>query len=178
MKKLLHYINHNGGFVFPYVLLISAAVFLLITSAIQRYVNEMTITENTVEQLRAETLFQMSRNEIIKELKQADGTKLAGRINYTYPDGAVSVQYNRSIDAAAVHFSIVTASGTYQSFAQQLDIPLPEKPSKKEKRKKQNDPNRKEETDNAIQDDDSQNAKKEEDAKEGNENASEDQAVR
>lgn len=89
MKRLLHFTNREDGFVFPFVLFVAVIIFIIITSHIYVYHHDIHITNNHQEQLKMETLFQMSRVRVKEDLPVLD--QYPSHISYQFPYGDVTV---------------------------------------------------------------------------------------
>ena len=63
IQKRLDFMRQSEGFIFPYVLFIISILFLIITGSITSYQHDTSITDNMLEQVKIETLFQMSHTE-------------------------------------------------------------------------------------------------------------------
>ncbi|QGS68865.1 hypothetical protein CV093_11790 [Oceanobacillus sp. 143] len=56
----------------PYVLFIIAIVYIIVTTNIAMYRNDLQLTENQIEQVKIETLFQMQREQFKQEFRNMD----------------------------------------------------------------------------------------------------------
>ncbi|PAV29073.1 hypothetical protein CIL05_13950 [Virgibacillus profundi] len=90
MKKQLFSISNEQGFFLPYVLFIISLVFIIITTNINSYRNDIHITESHMEQLKIETLFQMGRTSLLEELKK-EQTPIE-KVTYIFPEGTVEIK--------------------------------------------------------------------------------------
>lgn len=83
--------NSDAGFFLPYVLLVTAIVFVFITATITMYASDGKITERHLEQVKIETLFQMARATFKEEneTKEMD----SGETNYIFPYGNVDITH-------------------------------------------------------------------------------------
>ncbi|MBY7143379.1 hypothetical protein KFZ56_10020 [Virgibacillus sp. NKC19-3] len=108
MKRQLFFMNnHAAGFFFPYVLFVTAIVFIFITATITMYANDGKITEKHMEQIKIETLFQMAH----AKFKEENETKEmgSGETYYTFPDGDVKITHTLSDeDRYEMYFKITT----------------------------------------------------------------------
>ena len=110
MKKLLFFIRDQHGFLLPYVLFMTALAFIVITVSIQMYRNEIEITDNQIEQLRVETLFQMGREQFIDDWE--NGRIEANPVVYSFPYGETKIHYMQLEDSLyQLHAVISTADG-------------------------------------------------------------------
>lgn len=83
---------NERAFYLPYVLIVSVITLAIITTTVIIYENEMKITNNLLEQLEIETLFQMARDKFIEDRMYNEETN--GQINYTFPNGTVHINYS------------------------------------------------------------------------------------
>ncbi len=74
----------------PLVLFVTALVFLIISTTVHRYQNNVIMTKNQIEQLKIETLVQMSREKIKQELIQ--NGEIENQMDISFPYGEVSVR--------------------------------------------------------------------------------------
>ncbi|SHF60805.1 competence type IV pilus minor pilin ComGG [Ornithinibacillus halophilus] len=92
MKKLYRIINDEKGYYLSYVMLITTILLLLITSTIGIYRNEIQITENTIEQIKLETLIQMGFASFKRDYIQLEIGE-ENNLQYEFPDGNVEIQF-------------------------------------------------------------------------------------
>lgn len=107
MKRQLSFMNNDAGFFFPYVLLVTAVVFIFITATITMYASDGKITEKHMEQVKIETLFQMAHSKFTEEneTKEID----SGESYYTFPYGNVEITYAPSDENRyELYFNITT----------------------------------------------------------------------
>lgn len=74
---------------FPFVLFITALLFLVINTNIQLFINERNVTKLQIEQVELETLFQAARVLFQEEISHA--IPLDKAKSYSLPDGEVRV---------------------------------------------------------------------------------------
>ena len=86
MRKRLSFMTNEKGFIFPYVLFVTALVFVGITAGTQLYRNELISTEVYLNQIKLETLFQMTKEKALVEQKHLG--PLYEKHNYTFPSGS------------------------------------------------------------------------------------------
>lgn len=91
MRKQLSFMTNTKGFFLPYVLFVTAFVFIIITANINIYTNDIQITHNHLDQLDIETLVQMGRTKFKEELSTIDSE--AGTKTYVFPNGNVEITY-------------------------------------------------------------------------------------
>ena len=89
MKKQLSIINSQDGFFLPYVLFIISLIFILTTSNIAIYRNDLQITAAQTEQIKIETLFQMGRTKFKANIDQYNAKN--NTASYSFPDGNVQI---------------------------------------------------------------------------------------
>jgi len=89
MKKLLFITNKESGFILPVVLFVASIVMMIIASHIYMYHHDIQITENQLQQVKVESLFQMSLTLVKQDLPAIE--KLPANISYSFPDGEVTV---------------------------------------------------------------------------------------
>lgn len=83
--------KNEKGFVLPYVLFITSLLFIIITTSISIYEQDIKVTHYQVEQIKIETLYQ-SALAIFKEERELNHMPYY-TTNYTFPDGKVTVTY-------------------------------------------------------------------------------------
>lgn len=93
MKKQWLYLTNNNGFYLPMVLVVTVFVMMFLGTFIYLYQNELFLSEQTIQQIEADTFIQMSRSEFVQEVK--DGLSPFGEVEYTYPNGEVNIQYEQ-----------------------------------------------------------------------------------
>lgn len=89
--------KNDDGFYLPTVLTVTAFVLSFLATFIYIYHNDLVVSELTLQQIEAETLIQMSRQEFIQEAKNELPTQ--GALQYVYPNGKVTLQYERQTSA-------------------------------------------------------------------------------
>lgn len=124
MRSTSPFIIGDKGFVFPFVLLVSAAIFILFFTAIQLYETEQKMTKNLLGHLQVETIYQMSLHELKEEFSiKNPGVKNAKRA-YHYPQGEAKISlHEKSATIYSALFSISTDNGVSYNFSQPLIIP-------------------------------------------------------
>lgn len=105
----------------PYVLFVIALAFVVITTSVHLYQDELRITHNQTEQLKIETLLQMARTQFKEDVfntHESDGT-----ISYEFPYGDVQIKYAKLNEKTyRLHFSIQTDTGAAHSIMNRLSI--------------------------------------------------------
>lgn len=89
MKGHFHSIMKNDGFIMLQVLFTIALLFILVTSSIASYRNEVYITKRQIEQVKIETLFQTAQTKYKQTLSES-GPPLSP-VSYNFPDGTVDI---------------------------------------------------------------------------------------
>src|SRR5699024_1665583 len=120
MKKQWLYLTNNDGFYFPMVLVVTAFVMIFLGTFIYLYQNELLLSEQTIQQIEAETFIQMSRTEFIQEVK--DGLAPFGEVEYTYPNGEVNIQYTQQEHSNWLIDCIIDMKGYKESIQIQYTI--------------------------------------------------------
>lgn len=120
MKKQWLYLTNNDGFYFPMVLVVTAFVMIFLGTFIYLYQNELLLSEQTIQQIEAETFIQMSRTEFIQEIK--DGLAPFGEVEYTYPNGEVNIQYTQQEHSNWLIDCIIDMKGYKESIQIQYTI--------------------------------------------------------
>ncbi len=81
----------------PYVLFVISIVFILITSSILLYRNDIYLTDHYLEHIRVETLFQMSQMKFNQEILSND-SPIPPTVQYDFPDGKVIIHITTESD--------------------------------------------------------------------------------
>lgn len=89
MKKRLFIISKESGFILPVVLFVTAIVMLLVTTHIYTYQNNIRITDNQLEQVKIETLFQMGLTQVKEDITSIE--TFPATVQYTFPDGETNI---------------------------------------------------------------------------------------
>ncbi|MDL4841554.1 hypothetical protein [Aquibacillus rhizosphaerae] len=84
--------HNSNGFIFPYIMFLAVLVLMVLTSCLSIYKNHIEMTELQLEQIKLETLLQMSDYQFSKELVMEDITE-DGQLTYEYPYGFVKINY-------------------------------------------------------------------------------------
>ncbi|WP_029271021.1 competence type IV pilus minor pilin ComGG [Virgibacillus alimentarius] len=91
MRKQSAFITNQYGFFLPYVMFITTLVFILVTSSVTIYKNDVQITYKLTEQIKTQTLMQMGYT---KFKENVDGLEnKTDTIEYMFPDGTVEITY-------------------------------------------------------------------------------------
>src|SRR5690625_4438761 len=109
MRKKLYYFTNQRGFFLPYVLFIVSLTFLIVTTTIKLYDNEIYMMLHLIEQITIETLIQMRHMKYREDVNQSD--HLPEVIASTFPSGNVTISIrNHKEKRAFVHYQIRTDS--------------------------------------------------------------------
>jgi|GEM_PF-2666111 len=124
MKSTSPFITSNRGFVFPFVLLASAAIFILIISAIELYKTEQKLTKNLFGHLQVETIYQMSLHELREEFSTKNpGVKSLNR-ELVYPQGRSKIILSEHSETIYIaDFVIFSNEGVSYTFSHQIEVP-------------------------------------------------------
>ncbi|GAB4073457.1 hypothetical protein GCM10028778_09640 [Barrientosiimonas marina] len=121
MKKQLFITTDGQGFIFPYVLFVVSLALIILTASIQSYQSEISIAYNQSEQLKIETLIQMSRTQLANDLSNQPESN--GEKSYNWPYGDVTVKYTKLNDQTYwLYFQIKTDNGAKHSLRNQLTV--------------------------------------------------------
>ncbi|MFD1850620.1 competence type IV pilus minor pilin ComGG [Oceanobacillus bengalensis] len=113
MKKPSSIIRNEQGFILPYILFVVVIILMIVKTNIEIYQNELEITERQIEQIKAETLFQMARTMVIDELEKDRNIPSSG-MSYDFPNGSVHVIINTKSDTELqLLFKIVLSKTQY-----------------------------------------------------------------
>ncbi|HLR80675.1 MAG TPA: competence type IV pilus minor pilin ComGG [Bacillota bacterium] len=92
MKNQSFFTNNDNGFFYPYVMFITAILFIVTTANINIYSNEIHLTKQLIEQTKIETLIQMGLTtfkEDVTTFKHPEGT-----VSYEFPSGQVNIAFS------------------------------------------------------------------------------------
>ncbi|MDC3413399.1 hypothetical protein NC797_10745 [Aquibacillus sp. 3ASR75-11] len=107
MKKRYDLFHNQNGFLFPYVLFVMILILIFVSSNVAIYKNTVMYSDFYKEQLKIDTLVQMStakfKEEIVSTLPSSEGDRL-----YTFPDGTVQIYYQMQQEKIIASFSAVT----------------------------------------------------------------------
>ncbi|CDQ39669.1 hypothetical protein [Virgibacillus salexigens] len=82
--------NNEQAFILPFVLFVIALTFMLITTNVQQYQSNISMTKNQLQQITIETLIQTAR-EKLKEKLNEDINNISPR-TFHLPQGDVRIQ--------------------------------------------------------------------------------------
>lgn len=91
MKNKLFYITNQHGFFLPYVLFIVSLTFIIVSTNIKIYNNEIQMMNHLTEQIKIETLLDMGRTRFAEDMM--DNKNIKNTILYTFPLGDVQISY-------------------------------------------------------------------------------------
>lgn len=110
MKKQLFIMESESGFFLPYVLFITALIFIIIATSINTYQQDIQITHRLVEQLRIETIVQMGLAKFNQEHLPNEEARID--VSYNFRDGEVTIVYSLINDFEyRLHFTVLAKSG-------------------------------------------------------------------
>lgn len=112
MKKSLHFMNNDNGFILPSILFIIVIMFIVLTTNIKIYYHDQFITEQHLEQLKIETIVQMGRLMVKKELIKAPNTE---KVHYTFPDGNITIEII-PMDHAEYHLHLTVVTNNLSTY--------------------------------------------------------------
>lgn len=132
MRKKLDIIHNEKGFSLPYVLLITSIVLLYLTSSIISLHQNLTMTNNTLEQIKAQTLFQMGYTRFRTEkLDEKVKEKLYEKIQlnnsepiiyqFTYGETKITTTTTNN-SLIHIHVEITTTNNYYYSVTKSLNF--------------------------------------------------------
>ncbi|RKQ37785.1 hypothetical protein [Oceanobacillus halophilus] len=109
MKNQLYTMTNQRGFMFPYVLFIITILLIFVTSSINFYRNDIQLTQQYLEHIRVETLFQMGREKYKQNITNSESISPSSEVTYEFPDGNVTI-LTKKIDGDNYHlfFTIYT----------------------------------------------------------------------
>lgn len=111
---------NEHAFFLPYISVLCTIVYILLLSMIYTYHNDLFITQKHIEQIKIETLFQRSREEV-KEAFINNNLVTEGQLHYTYPDGSVVITYVQiEPNHYQLHYAIQTENKTDYTFTNPL----------------------------------------------------------
>jgi hypothetical protein len=81
----------------PYVLFVVSIVFILVTSSILLYRNDLYLTEHYLEHIRIETLFQRSQMKFNREIL-SNNSAIPSIVQYDFYDGKAIIHISEESD--------------------------------------------------------------------------------
>jgi hypothetical protein len=112
MKKQLHSIHSEKGFILPSVLFLTTLVLLYFSSGLMTYKHDAQLTSNLLEQIKSQTLFQMAYMQYKKEYLSQN---IIEEVEYSFPDGDVEVKVTELGSKIQLEFTIQT-NNKFSSF--------------------------------------------------------------
>lgn len=88
------YRKSEAGFFLPFVLFVFVLVSSSVLTTVAIYQNELKVSARLLEQIKAETMVQMSTVDVKERLNKGEIAK-EGRLRYRFPQGKTSVHYKR-----------------------------------------------------------------------------------
>ncbi len=88
------YRKSEAGFFLPFVLFVFVLVSSSVLTTVAIYQNELKVSARLLEQIKAETMVQMSTVDVKERLNKGEIAK-EGRLRYHFPQGKTSVHYKR-----------------------------------------------------------------------------------
>ncbi|MGM8365125.1 hypothetical protein ACLIBG_06510 [Virgibacillus sp. W0181] len=124
MKNQSPFTNRESGFYLPYVLFIITIIFIVITASIQVYSNDIQMTRKHLEQLKIETLFQISRTKLKEDIKNnSPSIRNKDHVIYVLPEGTVTINFMPlEVNTFQLHFTILTDENTTYTLTNKLKI--------------------------------------------------------
>lgn len=93
MRRRLSYMNNEHGFSLPYILFIIILSFIFITANINIYQNEVYMMNHLTEQIKVETLIQMSLSNFEDDILNYDDLSIIeDEKSYSFPSGDVNLK--------------------------------------------------------------------------------------
>ncbi|WP_010096979.1 hypothetical protein [Ornithinibacillus scapharcae] len=120
MKKRSNINHHEKGLVLPSVLFLTTFVLLYFTNNLLAYNHDIRITQNLIEQVKAQTIFQMSYTQYVENYLQG----VTPVTDYVYPDGKADIKLVDTGDIPLLHFAIQTNNDFHYFVTKHFDLPL------------------------------------------------------
>ncbi|GAA0443378.1 hypothetical protein GCM10008983_20740 [Lentibacillus halophilus] len=127
MKKISLYIDNQKGFILPFVLFFIAIALISITASTQLYHDELSIAEDHDEQVKLETLLQMSRVQLKNDITY--DKDIPNPVRYPFPYGHAVVHYAKLQNEYRLFLFLKTDKGAEYNIRNRLKIPKLERPS-------------------------------------------------
>lgn len=89
MKKHSPFIIKENGFILLHVLFVISILFILVTSGVASYRNELYITDRQIDQVKIESLFQMAQTKYKQDL--SNSSEIILHTVYDFPEGQVDI---------------------------------------------------------------------------------------
>lgn len=96
MKESYFQMTNEHGMFLPFVLFIALILFSVITTLTLIYKNEVKVSAQLWEQMKAETIVQMSKRKFIAEQLYLESD--AGTTVYSFPSGEAVITYTKMED--------------------------------------------------------------------------------
>src|SRR5690625_1915397 len=122
MKKQLFFTSEEKGFFLPFVLFIASLIFIIFTGGANIYNQDIRLTHHYTEQIKIETLIQMARTAIKREIADLEWDFL-NIVEYNFPDGHVTISYiSQSETHYSFYFTVTTNNDTVFSIINYIHI--------------------------------------------------------
>ncbi|MBC5637204.1 hypothetical protein H8S33_10325 [Ornithinibacillus sp. BX22] len=105
MRKRLDFVHNEKGFILPSVLLLTTFVLLNFSTNMLAYQHDLKITYNLIEQINAQTLFQMSYITYKKDYVPQNKDE---NLTYQFPNGKVNIRSKGYGEFIQLRFNIET----------------------------------------------------------------------
>ncbi|GGA68333.1 hypothetical protein [Ornithinibacillus halotolerans] len=110
MKKKSYFFQNEQGFTLPLVLMLTAITLLYVSTNLIKYHHDSKMTANLIEQITAQSLFELSYRKYKSE-QYSQYNNGVEKINYTFPNGIVTIEISQSVDYIHLTFIIQTNGG-------------------------------------------------------------------
>ncbi|SES83514.1 hypothetical protein SAMN05216389_102391 [Oceanobacillus limi] len=115
--------SNQKGYFLPSVMFICMIVFIVLTAHIQIYSNSLHMTDKIVENIKLESLFQMSYTKFQEDVKSFTYTEQEQTIHYEFPDGTVEIKYFfQEMDSIHLMMNITSKNQAHYSITKQIKI--------------------------------------------------------
>lgn len=124
MLKHFSFTNQQGFF-FPYVLFVISLTFIIVSANIKIYHNEIYLSEHMIEQIKVDTLIQMSTMKFKKQVDNME--ELPREVIYVFPPGEVKLFYVSHDDTfIKIRYDIQTDKNKFFSIINNIKWPASE----------------------------------------------------
>ena len=106
MKKQLHSIRSEKGFILPSVLFLTTLVLLYFSSGLLAYKHDVQITYNMMEQVKGQSLFQLAYTQHKKDYLSHN--RIEKNVEYSFPIGNVKINTTVMNEVIQLEFNIET----------------------------------------------------------------------
>ncbi|GAA5415498.1 hypothetical protein Pryu01_00522 [Paraliobacillus ryukyuensis] len=125
MLRNLHLTKHvkQRGFIFPYICFIAIMLLLCVLTSVTLYENSKQMTNNQLEQIKLETLRQMTSGKLFDEIRHQKIKLPFKDIAYEFPNGSATVQYQtHDSEVLQVRIETVTTRGYTKYWNKQIEM--------------------------------------------------------